>query len=367
MKKTKQNSLVVKSNHIIEASYKLSLQEQRIILYMASMIQPNDEDFKPVRIDIKKLVQILDLEAINHTHMQQTTKDLLEKVLTIRQARSTLQIGWLSSAEYFHGEGFIELEFSPKLKPYLLQLKERFTKYAFSYVIRLKHTYSIRFYELLKQYENLGGQRSFDLENLREILGIGENEYKLYGDLKKKVIVPAKKEFDLKYNKQELDFTFEYEEQKEGRKVIGLKFKISKPPIQMELFEAETGDDDRNCVIDALEAELMAMKLTKKQIASLMKKSDPGAIRRNIDHVQKKISNNEIKNIPAYLFDAISGDYASTQTGDYDPAIDTYKKGASVCWASCKGSCASAWSSYKDNTKHNCHYCKKFDEQRARG
>lgn len=218
----------------------------------------------------------------------------------------------------------------------------------------------------MKQYESIGN-RNFILEDLKKILGVGEEEYKLYAHFKDRVLKPVKKEFDLKYNKQELDFTFEYEEQKDGRKVIGLRFKISKPPIQMELFEAEAGDDDQDRVTDTLGAELMAMKLTKKQIASLMKKSDPGAIRRNIDHVKKKISNNEIKNIPAYLFDAISGDYASTQTGDYDPAIDTYKKGASVCWASCKGSCASDWSSYKDNKKHNCHYCKKFDEQRARG
>ena len=365
MKHEKKNNIVVKSNQMIEASYKLSLQEQRIILYMASMIQPEDEDFKPVKISLKEFADMLDVQNTNHTYMQQITRGLLERVLTIRKPRSVLQIGWLSSAEYFFGVGYAEFCFDPKLKPYLLQLKERFTKYQLNHVIRLKHSYSIRFYELLKQYEPIG-QRFFALDYLKNILGISPEEYRLYSNFKLKVLNPVQKEFKAKYIKQELDFTFEYDEQKEGRKVIGLKFKISKPPIQMELFEVETGDDDHNCVIDALEAELMAMKLTKKQIAILMKKTDPGVIRRNIDHVQKKISNNEIKNIPAYLFDAISGDYASTQTGEYDPAIDTYKKGASVCWASCKGSCASAWSSYKDNTKHNCHYCKKFDGQRAR-
>lgn len=365
MKKIKQSSLVVKSNQIIEASYKLSIQEQRIILYMVSMIQPDDEDFKPVRIDIKKLVKIIGLESINHTHMQQTTKDLLEKVLTIRQAHSTLQIGWLSSAEYFHGEGFMELEFSPKLKPYLLQLKERFTKYVFNYVIRLKHTYSIRFYELLKQYENIGGQRYFDLENLREILGISGNEYKLYGDFKKKVIVPAKKEFDLKYNKHEIDFTFEYEEKKEGRKVIGIKFEILKPSIQLELFDKNKVYE--NSVIDLdhseLIAELITFKLTKKQINNLLKKYSVERIKSNIEVTNKKIKFKEVNNPPAFLLDAIEGDYASNQI-DCNSEFASFISEANKCWANNKGGCAAIWNNYKDLKNHACYFCKKFEKQR---
>lgn len=87
-------------------------------------------------------------------YMQQTTRDLLSRVITIKEEKSILQVGWLSSARYFNQEG-CELRFDPNLKPYLLQLKERFTKYAFSYVIRLRHSV-VQFgcsYELLKQYE----------------------------------------------------------------------------------------------------------------------------------------------------------------------------------------------------------------------
>lgn len=365
MKNKKSKALIVKSNEMIEASYKLTLQEQRIILYMASKIMPDDEDFKPVRLYIDEFLKMIQVDGKSkHKEIEEITNKLRKRDLIIKKPESTLQIGWLSSAEYFYGKGFVELEFSPKLKPYLLQLKERFTKYQLASVIRLKHSYSIRIYELLKQYETIGW-RYFVLEELKQILGITPDEYNLYSNFKLKILRPVKKEFDLKYTTRELDFTFEYEEKKEGRKVIGLKFKISKPPIQIGLFEAEPVDDDHDCIVDALEAELMAMKLTKKQIALLMKKFNPGVIRRNIDHVQQKISNNEIKNIPAYLFDAISGDYASTQINEYDPHLDNYKKKASVCWSNCKGGCAAIWENHKDNKLSDCHYCKKFDEQRA--
>lgn len=365
MKKQKKSSLVVKSNQMVEASYKLSLQEQRIILFMASMIQPDDEDFKPVKISIKDFADVMGFQNTHHTYMQQVTRDLLSRVITIKEQRSILQIGWLSSARYFHQEGFVELRFDPNLKPYLLQLKERFTKYQFSHVIRLRHTYSIRFYELLKQYETIGW-RSFILEELKEILGISRDEYKLYAHFKDRVLKPVKKEFDLKYSKQELDFTFEYEEKKEGRKVAGLRFEILKPPIQLELFESVVDECEQNQPQDALEAELKALKLSKKQIAVLIKKTPYDAIRRNIELVQKKAAKKEIKNIPAFLFDAIEGDFASNQAQDYDPEYGSLISKAKSCWAKNKGGCAAVWSNYKNLKNHECHYCKKFDEQRAR-
>ena len=57
--KLNKNKLVVKSNRLIEASYKLELQEQRLIILMASMVQPGDKDFQLYRIDIKDFNQIV--------------------------------------------------------------------------------------------------------------------------------------------------------------------------------------------------------------------------------------------------------------------------------------------------------------------
>ena len=48
----------------------------------------------------------------------------MSKSIEIPQADGGwLLANWISSAEYKKGEGIIALSFSPKLKPYLLQLK----------------------------------------------------------------------------------------------------------------------------------------------------------------------------------------------------------------------------------------------------
>ena len=364
MEGKKKNELIVKSNQMIEASYKLSIQEQRIILYMASQIERDDEDFKSITVNIKEFADLLGVQNTNHTYFQQITKDLLTKVLVIREKNTTLQVGWLSSAKYFHQEGSVQLKFDPELKPYLLQLKERFTKFQFSDVVRLKHLYSIRFYELLKQYEAIGW-RYFDLEELRKILGIGKDEYSLYSNFKLKILIPVKKEFDLKYSTGELDFTFDYEEKKACRRVAGLKFEILKPEIHKEAVEINVEDSGTAQPQNALEAELLGLKLSKKQTTTIIKKYAPDVIQRNIELVKKKAANKELKKIPAFLLAAIEGDYASNQAQDVDPDQHGLILKANSCWAKTKGGCGAIWSNHKDNKIHECHYCKKFESQRT--
>lgn len=54
--------------------------------------------------------------------------------------------------------------------PYLLQLKERFTRYELKNILYFKNKYSIRIYELLKQYEKIG-KREINIKELRGYLG----------------------------------------------------------------------------------------------------------------------------------------------------------------------------------------------------
>ncbi len=73
--------LIVKSNQLVESSYKLTTQEQRIILLMASMIKPEDEDFKLYRIDINRFMNIIGVTGHSkYSEIQTTTEKLLEKI-----------------------------------------------------------------------------------------------------------------------------------------------------------------------------------------------------------------------------------------------------------------------------------------------
>ncbi len=147
--------IVSKSNYFIMSSaYDLSLEEQRIILTLASMVQPSDEEFKLYKFKISEFIKLLGIkDQSKYSVLPVVTKELMKKVFEIETNNSIIQVAWLSSAEYIKETGTIELEFSPKLKPYFLQLKSFFTNYKLSNILSMKSKYSPRLYEILKMNE----------------------------------------------------------------------------------------------------------------------------------------------------------------------------------------------------------------------
>ncbi|MFE8698405.1 replication initiation protein [Cytobacillus sp. FJAT-53684] len=228
------NKLVTKSNMLIEANYKLGVVEQKIILCLASNIHPSDSDFKTYTLPIKEFTKLLGLKGTpKYTELRQITKELMQKVFEVRINKKVIQVGWLSYVAYNETEGTIDIRFDPFLRPYLLELKREFTSYKLENVVKLKSSYAIRIYELLKQYEKIQ-ERTFPIESLRKMLG-AEDIYPAYGNFKQRVLVPAQKEL-----KKKTDISFQIEEIKTGRRVSKIKFVIypaKKKTEQLSLFE----------------------------------------------------------------------------------------------------------------------------------
>lgn len=212
---------VTKSNNLITAKYNLSLQEQKIILTLASMVQPNDEDFKEYEFRIQDFLKMLDINSPNaYKELPQITRELKKKVFDIKEGNIIKQVSWLGQVEYRLGEGTLILGLDKGLKPYMLKLKE-FTTYNLNNVLSLKSKYSIRFYELMKC--NLFKKSvTYTVDELKEMFKADEKSYNIYQNFKNRVVVKAQKELN-----EKTDIKFEFEEIKTGRKVTSLKFFIS--------------------------------------------------------------------------------------------------------------------------------------------
>jgi len=218
-----KNYLVTKSNYfIMNSSYDLSLEEQKIILTLASMVQPNDEEFKPYKFKIVKFMELLGVDTkTKYTEIPKITKELMKKVFEIEEGDTVIQTAWISGTRYEKGSGMVTLKFNPDLKPYMLQLKEKFTQYQLSNVLSMKSKYSPRVYEILKCNEfKKQGYIEIEIEELRKLLK-AENVYPKYNDFKRFIVERTQKEL-----KKLTDIDFDFEETKTGRKVTSLKFNI---------------------------------------------------------------------------------------------------------------------------------------------
>ena len=225
--------LVRKANELVEARYKFDIWETRVFAKMLTMIKPDDKDFQLYHIHVGDLLKDFNLKDAgdNYYAVKQATKKMLSRVIEI-QKETPEGLMWYAmpliiGAKGFvepKGDNFISVQFHQELKPYLLELKERYLQYDIRNLWGLSSVYSVRMYELLKQYEKIG-KRFFALDDLKMKLAIQPMEYEKYNHFKDKVILKA--QVDLANC---TDITFNIEEHKQGRKVAGLMFFIHSNP-----------------------------------------------------------------------------------------------------------------------------------------
>jgi plasmid replication initiation protein len=217
---------IYKSNQIIEASYRLSLNEQRVILACIGQVKSAEkllvtDKFELSAKDFAKLFSISEDRA--YSELQSIAKTLYQRSVTIhnpdasRPKLKKLETRWISSIGYMPEEGKIILCFAQDMLPYLSELKGQFTKYELKHIGDMTSLYGIRVYELLMQWKTTG-KREIEIDWLKQQFEI-ENKYPSIKDLKKYVIDPAVKDINTHSNYQ-----VSWEQRKTGRRVTHLTF-----------------------------------------------------------------------------------------------------------------------------------------------
>jgi len=223
--------LVVKSNAVIEASYRLSVMEQRIILAAISQIRRDQtvSDNVMYELNVNTLRELAGTKSkAIYSDLKQAVNHLYERSIVIEKQPNgcegptkKLKTRWIQSAVYSDDEGIIKLRFSKDIIPYLNQLNSHFTSYALAEVILLTSAHAYRLYELLIQYREMG-KRSIAVEDLRRWLDLGD-KYGAFYDLKKRVIDPAIQQINDK-----TPYKVEYSQKKSGRTITHLAFSFQK-------------------------------------------------------------------------------------------------------------------------------------------
>lgn len=226
------NLIVYKDNGLIEASYKLSLIEQRLMLYCIGKLNPEAPERQQTIIVEDFINCFPDISKANvYNQIRDAINELSERWIKVKKPKSMKEFRWVTSKEYFDDKGSAIINFSNEVMPYLCQLEGQFTKYQLRNISSFKRTYSIRMYELLSQYRTLG-TRVISLEDLRIALQL-EDKFKEFKELNRKVIRPSLMEIN-----EKSDLEIEYEPIRKGRSINSIKFYI-KIDTQINMFERQ--------------------------------------------------------------------------------------------------------------------------------
>jgi len=158
--------------------------------------------------------------------LNKVCRKLMKTDLTLTRNESTelWQINICSMAKYNKKEGRIIIKFTDDIMPYLSQVKQKFVLYNLKEIADFNSLYTTRLYELIQEFKETGWMLK-SVEQLREAFVVGE-KFKAYKDFKKRTFDHACQEIN---NNHELNLG--YEEIKEGRKVIAVKFVFKKTRI----------------------------------------------------------------------------------------------------------------------------------------
>lgn len=319
----KKELSVKKSNYLNQASYKLSVIEQKVIALLAAQIKDDDIGFQPYCLDIREFQTLIGNKSMNYAYIEEVANSLQNRELHIQFTNAQgavehLNTRWLSSSRYIEGTGVVELRFDPNLQPFLLQLKNRFTMYRLENIIQLTSQFSIRLYELLKQYENIGS-RTFTLEELREFIGIDDTQYRLYADFKRRIILAAQKEL-----KEKSDVFFEFEEVKVGRSVGKLLFHIFTQPTPAKNITPVSSnktakkieaDDGLKELLEILPEEYRNKSSLKKTLLKYLASDGKDYVIRNIIYAN---DHSDRSNYRAYLSKSLQSDYGLAYQEDQE-------------------------------------------------
>ncbi|RLD57516.1 MAG: hypothetical protein DRJ01_13770 [Bacteroidetes bacterium] len=235
-----KKNIIRKHNEIIQACYRLTSSELRLIYSCISKIdyeQLIDEE-NIFAINVHDYAKTFNLPLTNaRRDLKKAVARIWEQDITIKKGAkngSDIKVRWLSSISVpdekdRYKDDTVEIRFSPQIIPYLTNLKEQgnFTLYKLEHLSDLKSTYSIRLYEIMKKIQKISPQ-SIQISDLREMFCLN-NKYPRMKDFKGSVLDKAVGEIN-----KSTDIKISYENQKRGKSIIGFKFTIKENKLSLE-------------------------------------------------------------------------------------------------------------------------------------
>lgn len=241
-------NIVVQDNQLINAKYKLSRAELNFILLGIAQIKKEDVELTEYEIKVSDIEDKFNKQQ-NQTQLKVFAKKLMSKVLEVPTDDGWIIFNWFSKIQYVKGQAKFKVRIDIDLRPYLLQLRDKFTKYNLNNILPLTSNYSIRIYQFLKEVEFKNEKRrTFTVAELQELLQVPPSYKEKYNKFKTAVLLTAQKELQ-----EHCDIYFEFDEIKEGKKVNEIVFKIKQNPKfseakeenQPKLFEPELSKEQK--------------------------------------------------------------------------------------------------------------------------
>jgi hypothetical protein len=283
---------VVKHSAAIQVEGKLGLLEEKIFNWLLAHAYDDLPTQEIHSIRLQDLMRKLEYQSKNDEYLKAAIKRLVScslewNVLNKDNTRRWGVAALLASAEI--NNGVCTYGFAPHLRP-ILHHPTMYARICLVLQNRFASKHSLRLWQVLLDY--LGAKRNYGespvipLAAYRKLMGLGKDEYPKFRDLNQRII---KEPMDEINRLSGFRVTVDY--QRQGRKVMVLKFKIRRvvllpepADVQAQLFP-ETEDTP------AVVKELTEAGLSHHDAVAIWQEGFNGVV----EHLRPKIGNEDIE------------------------------------------------------------------------
>jgi plasmid replication initiation protein len=230
------------SNALTRAAHSLSLAEKRVVA--ACIAQCDSVPMKElerdgawtVRLRATDFAETYGIDATTaYEQLKDATDVLMKRQVTFtvpaKRGPRVIKYQWVGKAVYYHGEGWIEIEWSKDIVPHLFGLRKEFVSYKLKHAAALRSLYSWRLFECLKSWQGTG-EWSPTIEEFSHAMDVPDKYRANFKETRVRVIEPAVAEL-----REKSGLLVEWETKTAGRKVVGLHFKFEVSPQQQLALE----------------------------------------------------------------------------------------------------------------------------------
>jgi plasmid replication initiation protein len=225
------SDLIVKDNALMNASYNLSLVEQRLILLAIIEARESGKGINANDPLVIRAESYISQFGVTRQTAYQALKDACSDLFArqfsyqeLNRKRGVVNIRsrWVSEVRYIDNDATVGLIFAPSVVPLITQLEEQFTRYDIEQISGLSSAYAVRLYELLICWRSTGKTPIIELDEFRKRLGVLDTEYQRMDVLKRGVL-----ELSISQINEHTDITADYTQHKAGRVITGFSFSFT--------------------------------------------------------------------------------------------------------------------------------------------
>jgi plasmid replication initiation protein len=190
-------NLVTQHNSLINSQYRLDLIEKRLILLAIAKSKQSQKNITSndfLEIYAKDYVESFGVESnTSYEVLKVACKQLFSRYFVYQNIMPNGKIEhvesrWVSRISYIENEGKVRLIFAPDVIPLINDLYSCFTSYFLADIANMTSQYAIRLYELVISWRSVGETPIFELNDLKQKLGVLEEDYPRMFDFKKRVL-----------------------------------------------------------------------------------------------------------------------------------------------------------------------------------